>query len=60
MDCKCKYSLKYLSAFTKGSALCSTVRLRLGKDTPLCVSYDLEGQSNLEFYLAPRIEDEDQ
>ena len=60
MDCKCKYSLKYLSAFTKGSALCSTVRLRLGKDTPLCVAYDLEGHSNLEFYLAPRIEDEDQ
>ena len=60
MDCKCKYSLKYLSAFTKGSALCSTVRLRLGKGTPLCVAYDLEGHINLEFYLAPRIEYEDQ
>ena len=55
-DCKCKYSLKYLSAFTKGSALCSTVRLRMGTDTPLCVTYDIDGHGNLEFYLAPRIE----
>ena len=61
MDGKCKYSLKYLSAFTKGSSsLCPTVRLRMGKDTPLCVTYDIEGHGNLEFYLAPRIEDEDQ
>ena len=60
MDCKCKYSLKYLSAFTKGSSsLCPTVRLRMGKDTPLCVTYDIEGHGNLEFYLAPRIEDDE-
>ena len=54
---KCKYSLKYLSAFTKGSpSLCPKVCLRMGKDMPLCVTYDLEG-GTLEFYLAPRIED---
>ena len=57
MDCACKYSLKYLSAFMKGNpSLCPKVRLRMGKDTPLCVTYDLEG-GTLEFYLAPRIED---
>ena len=59
-DYKCKFSLKYFSAFVKGSALCSSVRLRIGRDTPLCVTYDIEGHGNLEFYLAPRIEDEDQ
>ena len=57
MDCECKYSVKYLSAFMKGNpSLCPKVRLRMGKDTPLCVTYDLEG-GTLEFYLAPRIED---
>ena len=57
MDCACKYSLKYLSAFMKGNpSFCPKVRLRMGKDTPLCVTYDLEGGA-LEFYLAPRIED---
>ena len=57
LDCTCKYSLKYLSAFTKGSpSLCPKVCLRMGKDMPLCVTYDLEG-GTLEFYLAPRIED---
>ena len=60
MDSKCKYSLKYSSAFVKGGALRSAVRFRMGKDTPLCVTYDLEGHGNLEFYLAPRIEDEDE
>ena len=60
MDSKCKYSLKYFSAFVKGGTLRSAVRLRMGKDTPLCVTYDLEGHGNLEFYLAPRIEDEDE
>ena len=57
MDCTCKFSLKYLSAFTKfNSSLCPKVHLRMGKDMPLCVTYDLEGGA-LEFFLAPRIED---
>ena len=57
MDCACKYSLKYLSAFMKGNpSLCPKLRLRMGKDTPLCVTYDIEGGS-LELFLAPRIED---
>ena len=58
MNSKFKYSLKYVSAFVKASTLWSTVRLRMGKDTPLCVAYDVDGHGNLEFYLAPRIEDE--
>ena len=32
------------------------VRLRMGKDTPLRVTYDLDDGA-LEFFLAPRIED---
>ena len=60
MDCKCNFSLKYLSAFVRGSTLCSMVRLQMGKDKPLCVTYDIEGHGNLEFYLAPRIADEDE
>ena len=58
MDFKCSYSLKYLSAFAKGSPLCSTVRMRMGKETPMCLTYDVEGHGTLEFYLAPRIEDD--
>ena len=60
LDTKCKFSLKYFSAFVKGSTLCSVVRLRMGTDTSLCVSYDIDGHGNLEFDLAPRIEDEDE
>ena len=59
-DYKCKFSLKYFSAFVKGSALCSSVRLRICRDTPLCVTYDIEGHGNLEFFLAPRLADEDE
>ena len=59
MDFKCSYSLKYLSAFAKGSPLCSTVLMRMGKETPMCLTSDVEeGHGTLEFYLAPRIEDD--
>ena len=58
MDSRCSYPLKYLSAFAKGSSLCPMVRMRMGKETPMCLTHDVQGHGSLEFYLAPRIEDD--
>ena len=58
VNVKCSYCMRYLAAFAKGSSLCPTISLRLGRDTPICVAYDLEDKGSLEFYLAPRLEED--
>ena len=62
----CSYGLRFIHSFAKASPLCSTVRVQLGKETPLCITYDIEAghgspdsQSNLQFFLASRIDEGD-
>ena len=55
----CSYSLRFVAAFAKGSPLCSDVRLQFGKETPLCLTYNIgEGRGCLQFFLASRIDDD--
>ena len=57
----CSYSLRFITSFAKGSPLCSTVRLQMGKETPLCLTYNIgERLGSLQFFLASRIEDKDE
>ena len=58
VDVKCAYPFRYLASFAKCAPLSESARLHLGKETPLCVRFDLEGRGHLEFYLASRYEDD--
>ncbi|KAL9107879.1 MAG: hypothetical protein Q9227_007297 [Pyrenula ochraceoflavens] len=49
------FSLKYLSNFCKASGLSSKVKLCLSQEVPLLVEYGLTGNSHLRFYLAPKV-----
>ena len=51
----CSYSLRYVTAFAKGAPLNPSVRMQYGPDTPICFTYDVEGDGRLEFHLASRI-----
>ena len=55
-----KFANKYLHMFTKASPLCKNVVLKLSKDNPMCVEYQIEGLGSLKYYLAPKIDDEDE
>lgn len=49
------FSLKYLVNFCKASSLSANVKLCLSNEVPLLVEYDLGSNSNLRFYLAPKV-----
>lgn len=54
------FSLKYLVNFCKAAGLSSQVTICLSNEVPLLVSYQLTGAgSNLRFYLAPKIGDDE-
>lgn len=48
------FSLKYLVNFCKASGLSTQVKICLSNEVPLLVEYNLAGNSNLRFYLAPK------
>jgi len=53
------FALRYLSSFTKATPLSDTVVLSMSKDLPIMVEYRIADMGNIRFYLAPKIEDED-
>jgi proliferating cell nuclear antigen len=55
-----KFALRYLQFFAKGKDVCKTVSLRLFDGLPICVSYNIGPFSELTFYLAPKVEEEDE
>jgi len=54
------FALRYLNFFTKATALSGQVTLSMSQDTPLVVEYKIPDLGFLRFYLAPKIEDQDQ
>lgn len=52
-------SLKFLAQFTRATALSATVTLGLSSGTPMLVEYPFEDFGYLRFYLAPKVEDDD-
>jgi len=61
------FALRYLNFFAKGTALSSSVTLKMSPDVPLVVEYKINDESDsdnvkemgwLRFYLAPKIEEE--
>jgi proliferating cell nuclear antigen len=53
------FSLKYLVNFCKASGLSDSVKLCLSNEVPLLVEYEINNNSYLRFYLAPKIGDEE-
>jgi len=63
-----QFALRYLAMFTKAAPCGETARLRMAKDVPLQVEFDIagpvkEGEDNvlgaIRYYLAPKVGDED-
>jgi proliferating cell nuclear antigen len=50
-----RFSVKYLSDFTKGSAISNDVTLNIDNELPLCVRYK-NSTSELVYYLAPKMD----
>jgi proliferating cell nuclear antigen len=50
---------RYLMHFTKATALSPVVQLSLSHDIPLVVEYKIEDIGFVKYFLAPKIEDED-
>ena len=53
------FALRYLNNFAKATPLSSQVKLGLTKDLPVVVEYQMEQLGSIKFYLAPKIEDEE-
>jgi proliferating cell nuclear antigen len=53
-----RYAVKYIQMFTRASPLCKQVVLRMSEGNPVCVEYEIEHVGVLKYYLAPKIEDD--
>jgi len=53
------FALRYLNFFSKATPLSTQVTLSMSQDTPLVVEYKIADLGFLRFYLAPKIEDQD-
>lgn len=56
-DIVAKYSLKYLTLFSKSSALSTTVSLFIKSNHPLVIEYAVAGLGRLAFMLSPVLDD---
>ena len=54
------FALRYLNLFTKASVLAPTVSLSLNKETPMLVTYNIENVGYAKFFLAPKINENEQ
>jgi len=54
------FALRYLNMFAKATPLSPYVTLSMSPDVPLVVEYKIEKKGHLRYYLAPKIEDEDE
>jgi len=52
--------LRYLNIFNKAATLCPTVTLKLTADTPIVVEYKIGKLGSVKYFLAPKINDEDE
>merc|ERR1711937_601990 len=53
------FASRYLQVFTKASCLAGQVSLSMSPDVPLVVEYSIADMGHVRYYLAPKIEDED-
>ncbi|XP_010934723.1 proliferating cell nuclear antigen isoform X2 [Elaeis guineensis] len=54
------FALRYMNSFTKATPLSSTVTISMSSDLPVVVEYKIAEMGYIRFYLAPKIEDDDE
>ncbi len=54
------FALRYLNIFNKASTLSPTVTLKLTADTPIVVEYKIDKLGSVKYFLAPKINDEEE
>ncbi|XP_067670767.1 proliferating cell nuclear antigen-like [Haliotis asinina] len=54
------FACRYLNFFTKATPLSPQVTLSMSQDVPLVVEYKIEDMGYLRYYLAPKIEDQEE
>ncbi|KAK7262973.1 hypothetical protein RJT34_30556 [Clitoria ternatea] len=54
------FSLRYMNSFTKATPLASTVIISLSNELPLMVEYTIAEMGYVRFYLAYKIDDEEE
>ena len=52
------FALRYLTLFTKATALGPVVTLSLSPDIPIVVEYPVGNMGHIRYYLAPKIDEE--
>ncbi|KAH0458628.1 hypothetical protein IEQ34_011442 [Dendrobium chrysotoxum] len=53
------FALRYLNSFTKATTLSESVTISLSSELPVVVEYKIADMGYIRFYLAPKIEDEE-
>ena len=56
---KQRFALRYLNLFAKATSLAEKVTLHLKEDIPLMVEYQIAEMGFLRYYLAPKIDEEE-
>ncbi|XP_015123845.1 proliferating cell nuclear antigen [Diachasma alloeum] len=56
---KLSFSCRYLNCFVKATPLCAQVQLSISNDVPLVCEYKIGEIGQIRYYLAPKIDDED-
>ena len=52
------FALRYLNFFTKATALSNTVIISMSPDVPVVIEYPIEECGHVKYYLAPKIDEE--
>lgn len=53
------FACRYLNSFTKASPLSGQVQLSMSADVPLVVEYKITELGHIRYYMAPKIEDDE-
>tara|TARA_B110000305_G_C19167834_1_gene505757 strand:+ start:435 stop:776 length:342 start_codon:yes stop_codon:yes gene_type:complete len=54
------FALRYLNFFTKATSLGNTVVISMSPDVPVVVEYPIENIGHIKYYLAPKIDENDE
>lgn len=54
------FALRYMNSFTKATPLSETVTISLSSELPVVVEYKIADMGYIRFYLAPKIEEDDE
>lgn len=54
------FALRYMNSFTKATPLSETVAISLSSELPVVVEYKIAEMGYIRFYLAPKIEEDDE